>query len=243
MAKKHKHEGHVNHERWLVSYADFITLLFAFFVVMYAISDLNSRKAKQVSQSVRFAMHFMGSGGTNEPGMFAGRAIDPSALQSGGAMGSLEQWMRESTTVYEFVAKEFQEELATSEDATKGLDERGVVIAMPAAWLFAPGSTRPNDRAEKDLKKLLETAKKFHKDVMISGTTACVVYEEGNKYRDSVDLQIARLRSLERVAIDQLQFPQDRIEVRWQTKKDPAGSYASPAQVERSARIEFVVKR
>ena len=39
MAKKHKHEEHENHERWLVSYADFITLLFAFFVVLYASAD------------------------------------------------------------------------------------------------------------------------------------------------------------------------------------------------------------
>jgi chemotaxis protein MotB len=39
MARKHHHEENHNHERWLVSYADFITLLFAFFVVMYSISS------------------------------------------------------------------------------------------------------------------------------------------------------------------------------------------------------------
>ena len=41
MAKKKKAEAPENHERWLVSYADFITLLFAFYVVMYAISSVN----------------------------------------------------------------------------------------------------------------------------------------------------------------------------------------------------------
>ena len=44
MARKHKPEEHENLERWLVSYADFITLLFAFFVVMYAISQVNEGK-------------------------------------------------------------------------------------------------------------------------------------------------------------------------------------------------------
>ncbi len=52
--RKHKPaEGHVNHERWLVSYADFITLLFAFFVVMYAISSVNEGKYKVLSSSLK----------------------------------------------------------------------------------------------------------------------------------------------------------------------------------------------
>ena len=48
--------GHANHERWLVSYADFITLLFAFFVVMFASSQTDKTKAKAVSESVREAL-------------------------------------------------------------------------------------------------------------------------------------------------------------------------------------------
>lgn len=49
--KKKRHEAHENHERWLVSYADFITLLFAFFVVMYATSTNNVEKQKEFEDS------------------------------------------------------------------------------------------------------------------------------------------------------------------------------------------------
>ncbi|HNP27526.1 MAG: OmpA family protein [Nitrospira sp.] len=49
---KKKHEEHENHERWLVSYADFITLLFAFFVVMYSVSSVNEGKFKVLSESL-----------------------------------------------------------------------------------------------------------------------------------------------------------------------------------------------
>ncbi len=56
MAKK-KHEEHENHERWLVSYADFITLLFAFFVVMYSISSVNEGKFRTVSDSIKAALN------------------------------------------------------------------------------------------------------------------------------------------------------------------------------------------
>ena len=52
MARRRLHEEPENHERWLVSYADFITLLFAFFVVMYSISSLNEGKYKILSDSL-----------------------------------------------------------------------------------------------------------------------------------------------------------------------------------------------
>jgi len=52
MARKKRTEEHENHERWLVSYADFITLLFAFFVVMYSISSVNEGKYRVLSDSM-----------------------------------------------------------------------------------------------------------------------------------------------------------------------------------------------
>lgn len=55
MARKKKHEEHENHERWLVSYADFITLLFAFFVVMYSMSSVNEGKYRVLSESMTAA--------------------------------------------------------------------------------------------------------------------------------------------------------------------------------------------
>ena len=72
MAKKQHHEEHENHERWLVSYADFITLLFAFFVVLYATSRVDNKKLVQVVSSIRFATHFKGSGGIERQNLFEG---------------------------------------------------------------------------------------------------------------------------------------------------------------------------
>jgi chemotaxis protein MotB len=62
--RKRREEEHENHERWLVSYADFITLLFAFFVVMYAISSVNEGKYKVLSNSLTNAFKNV----TGEPG-------------------------------------------------------------------------------------------------------------------------------------------------------------------------------
>lgn len=55
MARRKHEEEHDNHERWMVSYADFITLLFAFFVVMYALSTVNEGKYRVLSESMSTA--------------------------------------------------------------------------------------------------------------------------------------------------------------------------------------------
>lgn len=68
MSRRKRHKAHANHERWLVSYADFITLLFAFFVVLYASSQADKKKAAQVAASIKGAFQQMG--------VFTGSAAD-----------------------------------------------------------------------------------------------------------------------------------------------------------------------
>jgi len=60
MSRRKRHEEHANHERWLVSYADFITLLFAFFVVLYSSSQVDKRKVGRLSMAIQVAFQEMG---------------------------------------------------------------------------------------------------------------------------------------------------------------------------------------
>ncbi len=102
MAKKKKHEEHVNHERWLVSYADFITLLFAFFVVMFSVSQVDSAKLGKFSESFAesFGIHIL----SGNPGIFDGqnspfkwvrpKGLDANKQQSTDAVRAIENTMR-----------------------------------------------------------------------------------------------------------------------------------------------------
>src|SRR5918997_289128 len=65
MGRRHKHEEHVNHEAWAIPYGDLITLLLAFFVVMYAMSSVNEGKYRILSDSLVAA--FRGSPRTLQP--------------------------------------------------------------------------------------------------------------------------------------------------------------------------------
>jgi chemotaxis protein MotB len=66
MSRRRKKSAHVSHDRWLVSYADFITLLFAFFVVLYSTSQMDNKKVVQVSAAIH--------GAFQELGVFSGSA-------------------------------------------------------------------------------------------------------------------------------------------------------------------------
>lgn len=69
MSRNKKHEEPESHERWLVSYADFITLLFAFFVVLYSSSQVDNKKIARLSIAIQ--------GGFQELGVFTGTAQGP----------------------------------------------------------------------------------------------------------------------------------------------------------------------
>ena len=80
MSRKKKHE-HVNHERWLVSYADFITLLFAFFVVLFASSQSDKKKQIQIAAVMQNAFTPLGT--------FEAHSTTPPLTDSNGVSDSL----------------------------------------------------------------------------------------------------------------------------------------------------------
>lgn len=60
MSRRRRPRSHANHDRWLVSYADFITLLFAFFVVLYASAQVDKRKVGKLAMAIQVAFQELG---------------------------------------------------------------------------------------------------------------------------------------------------------------------------------------
>src|SRR5579871_6594996 len=58
---RRRRSAHASHERWLVSYADFITLLFAFFVVLYSSAQVDKRKVGMLAEAIQVAFEQMGA--------------------------------------------------------------------------------------------------------------------------------------------------------------------------------------
>ncbi len=164
MAKK-KHEEHENHERWLVSYADFITLLFAFFVVMYSISSVNEGKFRTVSESIKAALNPIVSPpvtplpfkvGENRPAAIASNFIPAKEM----AVKKLSQ-----------VAKLLKP--TASMETAKLIEQRdgSLVISLPDDALFNSGEAAIRAEAFPFLQALAEVLVELDRQITVQGHT------------------------------------------------------------------------
>lgn len=137
-------EEHENHERWLVSYADFITLLFAFFVVMYAVSQVNEGKYRVLSDTLSSAFrHIPGSAGGAQV------AINPNApmpatlpLRRPSPSQKTDDRQRAKKEKMRNMAKEISEALAplVAEGQVRITEGAlAITVDINASVLFAPG--------------------------------------------------------------------------------------------------------
>ncbi len=150
---KKKHPEHVNLERWLVSYADFITLLFAFFVVMYAISNQDKAKLKAAAESIKKAFGTAGPVGMiNLGGRSGGATANPFEHEEmpGGRVMNLPAGKTNTAAdpdpglqeVREILEESISLELGVTELSEKVqmvYDSRGLVVRLAAKDFFDAG--------------------------------------------------------------------------------------------------------
>jgi len=125
-----------NHSRWLVSYADLITLLFAFFVVMYAVSSVNEGKYRTISESLTSAFRSRIAQPANEPaaahtGMPQRRK---SAEQTAKRRETMRIVARDIVKVLEKMVRDGQVKVTQS--------NRGIAVEINAAVLFSSGQAQ-----------------------------------------------------------------------------------------------------
>ncbi|GLZ85948.1 flagellar motor protein MotD [Metapseudomonas resinovorans] len=175
MARRRHQEEHENHERWLVSYADFITLLFAFFVVMYSISSINEGKYKILSESL--------VGVFNQPDRSI-KAIPvgeekPRTTEPDRSM--VEESERSQTAIDDPGSDPLQEIAQSVRDAfgdlikSEQLNVRGnelwVEIEMNSSLLFPSGDAVPNDVAFTLIEKVARILAPYDNPVHVEGFT------------------------------------------------------------------------
>jgi flagellar motor protein MotB len=215
--RKKKHEEHANHERWVVSYADFITLLFAFFVVLYAISEVDKKKLKTVNNSVKFAFHYKGTGGTNEAGIYD-RSKNPNSYSRGGIIGNLPMWAQQSPDAIKFFVEVLPE--AYSQSGGGGdlevnvQDDHAIVIKVAGSFLFSPGSSKPKPQAITFLEKIAQGAREVY------GKTTIVVRTPHTNRQRTTSLVYERVKSMDEYLCSLFSVPVERVVMQVQ-KVDP----------------------
>lgn len=190
-------------DRWLVSYADFITLLFAFFVVMYATSTNNFEKQKEFEKSVRVNLRLVGNGGGDgtgsDRGEFGGENSAETIIPLEGF--PVRGGPRE---VYDYFER-FVDKKMEKEDREKIQEMRhdaiGVRIGLAAAQFFNEGGTKIKVSSLQSLDKIAELIRDTDKRILIEGHTDNTPVNANASYESNWELASLRATSVVRYLI------------------------------------------
>ncbi len=232
-----KHEEHENHERWLVSYADFITLLFAFFVVLYATSNQNEEKEKKFEESIRANLKLaVGLGASNMGAGPLGQVFDPLEMIQKRGIGNEELEDSIDRLLEKSMSKEERKE------AIAGLqhDQNGVRIRLAASTFFPSGSAKIRLPALKSLDKIANILKRANRNVVIEGHTDDLALTGGN-LESNWELASLRATSVVRYLIKYHALDAKRLSAASYADQRPIVENTSEENRSQNRRIEILI--
>jgi len=190
MARRKKHDAHGGvhaDERWLVTYADMVTLLLAVFIVLYALSDTNVRKFTAFAQSVSAAFTTDVFQGTQATTIMSGTDTAPDVGEFDSGSGALESDYRTvNASIADYViGKGFEGQVSVDQVP------EGIAIRIRDALLFQPGRAALDDRSKEVLGRIAQTISGYPNQIRIEGNTDDVA-PTGPFFANNWDLSSAR---------------------------------------------------
>ncbi|MCL1790771.1 MAG: OmpA family protein [Peptococcaceae bacterium] len=183
MARKKAADNHENHERWLITYSDLITLLMVFFVVMYSMSKVDAYKFQAMAEALSISL-----GGSQMD--IAQHPQGPSFIEEGGpeSSASLEQ-----TSIETLKAKldAYAQDNAISTRFVADIEERGLVISIQETLLFESGSDILNAQARTILGQISEFLATMPNYIRVEGHTDNLPINSG-RFPSNWELSVMR---------------------------------------------------
>ena len=236
MRRRRRIQRHTNHERWLVSYADFITLLFAFFVVMYSAAQLDKRRAGQLATAIQTAFQQYGSLPPHpaDVGGLAAHGV-PSNLPVGNTEPDDFNLLRKR------VEDALAEEIATGEVGVRVTSE-GLVISLREVGFFDTGSAdlRPSSRPAFD--RLAAVLRSANSELRIEGHTDNVPIHNA-RFSSNWDLSTARATATIRLLMTKYNFAPERLAASGYAEFRPIANNATAEGRSTNRRVDIVVPR
>jgi chemotaxis protein MotB len=248
MARKKKVHPHENHERWLVSYADFITLLFAFFVVMFASAQADKSRAKQVSEAVKRAFEKStvsevlggavddrGRGNAQMKGAGGGQKEIERAIEEARAAGASEELI--SSLV--LLSEDLEEEVKRG-DAHVKMEKRGLVISFAQTLLFDSGGADAFETSYESLDKVAKALNKIANPVRLEGHTDSKPISN-SRFHSNWELSAARSIAILEILSTRGNVDRARMSIGGYADVAPVESNDTPEGRARNRRVDIVI--
>jgi chemotaxis protein MotB len=243
MGRRKKSELPENSDRWLVSYADFITLLFAFFTVLYATSQKDLLKEKQFENSIRSAFKVLfqmggASGSGPLPDFDAGTDVIappiPMFINPKMSAGELQN------VIQSRLKKTLSEEEYQSTIQSVQHDSVGAKVVLASSSLFALGSSRLNEDKLSVMDRVLKTLKDSNQRIIVEGHTDNSPIRSG-PYATNWDLASARAIMIVRYLSSRIGIDPQRLVAMSYGEFKPLAPNDTEENREKNRRIEILV--
>jgi chemotaxis protein MotB len=247
MARRRKTEQHTNHERWLVSYADFITLLFAFFVVMFASAEADRGKAARVSEAVRKALDD-GQVASVLSGILGGTKGDKGKgnalmMGPGGAQRVPNETPPPASTSLASSLDSLRSALKI--EIEKGelqitLEHRGLVVSLREASFFASGDDAVYPGSYPTVGKIAEAIERLPNSVRLEGHTDSVPIHNA-RFGNNWELSAARAIATLELLTSRFGVPPERMAIGGYADTVPLESNSTPEGRAHNRRVDIVI--
>jgi chemotaxis protein MotB len=251
MANRRRHtDAHENHERWLVSYADFITLLFAFFVVMFASSQTDKAKVKQISEAVSNALENGTSMGVPPAvAKILGGTVDDKGQGNaqmkgpGGAQRAAKEAPPEDIVELGPSMKVLSTELESEIKSGKveiNLEPRGLVVSLKQTAFFPSGADVIDPSTYPIMEKLVNALKGISNPLRIEGHTDSMPIHSP-RFRSNWELSAARSIAMMELLSKRFSVDEKRMAIVGFADTEPEAPNDTPEGRAKNRRVDIVI--
>ncbi|HEY3940343.1 MAG TPA: flagellar motor protein MotB [Bryobacteraceae bacterium] len=248
MARR-KSAARENHDRWLVSYADLVTLLFAFFVVMFASTQTDKTRAKQISEAVQKALH-EGSTPPKVAAILGGTVDDKgrgNAMLRGPALSQPEKTPELAAFPHalnlaaagELLRSKLAREIEQG-SVEVHVEERGIIIGLNAAVFFPSGGDTIDERVYPTTAKVAAVLNQLPNALRLEGHTDSLPINNA-RFRSNWELSAARSIAMLRLLNERYGVDRRRMAVVGYADTLSADSNDTEAGRRKNRRVDIVI--
>jgi chemotaxis protein MotB len=238
MRRSRGEQEHHTHERWLVSYADFITLLFAFFVVLYASSQSDRQKVNKAAESVRRAF----SGESKVTKVLGGTVDDlgqGNRLMRGPGGARAAQEPAELASTINLLKDSLAEDISAGR-ISMHTEARGLVVSLEEAAYFVSGDDKVAAAGFPVLQKIAATLVKIPNPIRLEGHTDSVPIHN-SRFHSNWELSAARSIAMLEALRTQFSIESDRMSVVGYADAFPLDSNDTLEGRAKNRRVDIVI--